>query len=476
MNNNAHQQLPPIHLLDPHDSPPPIPVMGEIGHRANIAAIVAALAQRKEHALYKDCDLGRGLSRYIFHVPGADRLLGHWSEPIRLGHWLSQPQSLVAMGRGGAPEQMTFVVAHARKWKFGGLHSLVSSDSWKACAASVPLGLGEYDDGRKFLVDLGEIGSLGVFGTEGQGTLDYFLLGLLLRFKGDSLKLSLATTSNRWRGYEGLPHLAMPVATNGRELISVLEAVEAEMARRRELSSQAPNPVPPTPLVVILDGLDKLSEKSFEAAKTHVERIIRGGPRQAIYTLAYLPTPRVASAKFTRHIDFNGVLAFAMRGSEHSRIVIGDDRARRLFGQGDYLFQASHHASFLKGNMIYPSEIECGRILDFVEHQHERFLDWRPFSMPPFPPFQIVRSLENAFKVLRREGEISPQILQRHLGISEENAHELLKWFARYRVIRLGKDQTWDPLVNMVRTTSYRAAWYGPGAKRADRGWPSRSS
>lgn len=268
----------------------------------------------------------------------------------------------------------------------------------------------------------------------------------------------------------------MPVATNARELISVLGAVEDEMESRRELSLQISGAAARAPLVVIVDGLDKLSKKSFEATKASIDRIIHGGPRRAVYTLAYLPTPRMASAEFTRHIDSNGVLAFAMRGDEHSRIVIGDERARRLFGQGDYLFRASRHASFTKGNMTYPSENECGRIIDFVEHQQERFLDWRPFDTPPIPPFEIMRTLENAFKVLRREREISPQVLQHHLEISEESALELLKWFARYRVIRCGTNKTWEPLVNMEETTSYRSAWYGRGAKKGDRGWPSRSS
>ncbi|NCC94164.1 MAG: hypothetical protein EOM10_12920, partial [Opitutae bacterium] len=123
------------------------------------------------------------------------------------------------------------------------LRQLMESSTWATSKASLPLALGQDVGGHVLMADLASLPHLLIAGATGQGKtvcMNSILAGLLMTRTPDELRLILIDPKIvEFSGYNGLPHLLVPVITEPKKVITGLRIAIQEMERRFKLFHRA---------------------------------------------------------------------------------------------------------------------------------------------------------------------------------------------------------------------------------------------
>jgi DNA segregation ATPase FtsK/SpoIIIE, S-DNA-T family len=238
--------------------------------------------------------------------------------------------------------------------------------------------LGKDIAGKAIGTDLAKQPHILIAGTTGSGKsgcVNAMLSSVLLRSNPNEVRMVLVDPKRvELNHYEGIPHLLTPVVTSPRLAANVLGNLIKEMEERYGVMSKAKtrslvelNRVRlrqgERPLPYILCVIDELADLMMVAPADVEDSIIRLAQKsRAVGIHLVLATQRPSADVITGMIKANvpARIAFAVSSQTDSRVILDQNGAESLLGQGDMLFRPSgeSRSARIQGAFIAEEEIE----------------------------------------------------------------------------------------------------------------------
>lgn len=258
------------------------------------------------------------------------------------------------------------------------------------------LAIGRDAEGTPVVADLAKMPHLLIAGTTGSGKsvmINSIITTLLMRSLPEDVRLIMVDPKRvELAGYNGLPHLYVPVVTEPKQAASALQWAVSEMERRlkvferlnvRKISTynekQAAgefehydNPPQKMPyLVIIIDELSDLMMVAGKDVEASIVRIAQLGRAAGIHLI--VATQRPSSNVVTGLIKANitNRIAFNVATGIDSRVIIDQMGAEKLTGLGDMLFSKVDWGKPRRIQGCFVSDDEINEIVEFVKSQSE---------------------------------------------------------------------------------------------------------
>ena len=245
-------------------------------------------------------------------------------------------------------------------------------------ASPLTVFLGKDVGGRAVTADLAKMPHLLVAGTTGAGksaTVNAMLSSVLLRATPDQVRLVLVDPKQvELNHYESIPHLLTPVITSPRMAANALQNLVREMEWRYGVMSVAKTrslvelnrhraKEGEEPLPYLLCVIDELADLMMVAPGDVEDAIIRLAQKAravGIHLVLATQSPRVDVITGMIKANVPSRIAFAVSSQTDSRVILDQNGAETLLGQGDMLFSplGSSRLQRIQGAYIDEGQIE----------------------------------------------------------------------------------------------------------------------
>ncbi len=323
--------------------------------------------------------------------------------------------------------------------------------------------LGKDIAGKAIGTDLAKQPHILIAGTTGSGKsgcVNAMLSSVLLRSDPNEVRMVLVDPKRvELNHYEGIPHLLTPVVTSPRLAANVLGNLIKEMEERygvmsrtktrnlvelnRVRAKQGERPLP-----YILCVIDELADLMMVAPADVEDSIIRLAQKsRAVGIHLVLATQRPSADVITGMIKANvpARIAFAVSSQTDSRVILDQNGAESLLGQGDMLFRPAGESRSARIQGAFITEEEIERLTEFWRRQgepelHEELLEATESdeegegSEGDFDPDQD-DLLGDAVATVVQMGTASTSMLQRRLRVGYTRAGRLIDMMERRGVI-----------------------------------------
>ena len=255
--------------------------------------------------------------------------------------------------------------------------------------------IGRDSAGRPVIADIAKMPHMLVAGTTGSGKsvmINSMIMSLLMRSTPKQVRLIMVDPKRvEFKGYNGIPHLYVPVVTEPRQAASALQWAVSEMERRLKVFERAgarnitvynkmctdgklsemDNPPEPMPyLVIVIDELSDLmmvAGKDVEASIVRIAQLARAAGIHLVIA-TQRPSANVVTGLIKSNIDSR--VALKVSSGIDSRVILDETGADRLLGNGDMLFKDRGLAA-KRVLGCYTSDPEIESVVDFIREQGE---------------------------------------------------------------------------------------------------------
>nr|WP_314638317.1 DNA translocase FtsK [uncultured Olsenella sp.] len=255
--------------------------------------------------------------------------------------------------------------------------------------------IGRDSAGKPVVTNIAKMPHMLVAGTTGSGKsvlINSMIMSLLMRTTPKQVRLIMIDPKRvEFAGYNGLPHLYVPVVTEPRQAASALQWAVSEMERRlkvferagaREIRaynkmcvsgklSEMDNPPDPLPyIVVVIDELSDLmmvAGKDVEASIVRIAQLARAAGIHLVIA-TQRPSANVVTGLIKSNIDSR--VALKVSSGIDSRVILDETGADKLLGNGDMLFK-DRGLSPKRVLGCYTSDQEINEVVDFIRSQGE---------------------------------------------------------------------------------------------------------
>ncbi len=324
--------------------------------------------------------------------------------------------------------------------------------------------LGKDIAGRAIGADLAKMPHLLVAGTTGAGKsacVNAMLSSILLRATPHQVRLVLVDPKQvELNHYESIPHLLTPVITSPRMAANALQNLVKEMEQRYGTMSLARTRSLPElnrvrekrgepPLPYVLCVIDELADLMMVAPADVEDAIIRLAQKAravGIHLVLATQSPRVDVITGMIKANVPSRIAFAVSSQTDSRVILDQNGAESLLGQGDMLFSPVGSSKIQRIQGAYIDEEQIAELTDSWRHQgepefHEELLEEvesadsdggggdSEFS-PDEDPL-----LDEAIALVAQMGTASTSMLQRRLRLGYTRAGRLIDMLERRGII-----------------------------------------
>ncbi|HEX2396816.1 MAG TPA: DNA translocase FtsK [Solirubrobacteraceae bacterium] len=323
--------------------------------------------------------------------------------------------------------------------------------------------LGKDVAGRAIGADLVNLAHVLVAGTTGSGKsgcINAMLSSILLRATPSQVRMVLVDPKQvELSHYDSIPHLLTPVITNPRMAANALANLVREMeqrygimslARTRNLGelnrARAKRGEPPLPYVLcVIDELADLMMVAPADVEDAVIRLAQKARAVGIHLVLATQSPRVDVITGMIKANVPSRIAFAVSSQTDSRVILDQNGAESLLGQGDMLFSPIGSSRLQRILGAYIDEAQIAVLTqawrgqgepEFREELLEEVVeedsdaggdeDFHPDEDP---------LLEDAIALVAQMGTASTSMLQRRLRLGYTRAGRLIDMLERRGVI-----------------------------------------
>jgi S-DNA-T family DNA segregation ATPase FtsK/SpoIIIE len=323
--------------------------------------------------------------------------------------------------------------------------------------------LGKDVAGRAIGADLAKMPHVLVAGTTGAGKsacVNAMLASILLRATPHEVRFVLVDPKQvELNHYESIPHLLTPVITSPRMASNALQNLVREMESRYGMMSLARTRALPElnrareargepPLPYILCVIDELADLMMVAPAEVEDSIIRLAQKAravGIHLVLATQSPRVDVITGMIKANVPSRIAFAVSSQTDSRVILDQNGAETLLGQGDMLFSPLGASKLQRIQGAYIDEDQIADLTEAWRRQgepefHEELLEEVASSgdggedEPEFSPDEDPR-LEEAISLVAQMGTASTSMLQRRLRLGYTRAGRLIDMLERRGII-----------------------------------------
>jgi S-DNA-T family DNA segregation ATPase FtsK/SpoIIIE len=323
--------------------------------------------------------------------------------------------------------------------------------------------LGKDVAGRAIGADLAKMPHLLVAGTTGagkSGAINAMLASVLLRATPHDVRMVLVDPKQvELTHYDSIPHLLTPVITSPRQAATALQNLVREMEQRYSYMSLARtrslndlNEVRTrrgeAPLPYVLCVIDELADLMMVAPADVEDSIIRIAQKAravGIHLVLATQSPRVDVITGMIKANVPSRIAFAVSSQTDSRVILDQNGAETLLGQGDMLFSPVGSSRLQRIQGAYIDEGEIAKLTEQWRRQgepefHEELLEEVEGDAQDsgtddgFDPDEDPL-LEDAIRLVAEMQTASTSMLQRRLRLGYTRAGRLIDMLERRGVI-----------------------------------------
>jgi DNA segregation ATPase FtsK/SpoIIIE, S-DNA-T family len=323
--------------------------------------------------------------------------------------------------------------------------------------------LGKDVSGKAIPADLAKMPHLLVAGTTGagkSGAINAMLSSILLRATPDEVRLVLVDPKQvELNHYEAIPHLLTPVITSPRMAANALQNLVREMEwrygvmsvkRTRSLIELNKLRVreDDKPLPYILCVIDELADLMMVAPADVEDSIIRLAQKAravGIHLVLATQSPRVDVITGMIKANVPSRIAFSVSSQTDSRVILDQNGAESLLGQGDLLFSPVGTSRLQRIQGAYIDEPQIEALTSFWARQGEPEL--REDLLEEVEAEAIEKAEEEGFdpdedpllgdaiSLVVEMGTASTSMLQRRLRLGYTRAGRLIDMLERRGII-----------------------------------------
>jgi S-DNA-T family DNA segregation ATPase FtsK/SpoIIIE len=323
--------------------------------------------------------------------------------------------------------------------------------------------LGKDVAGRAIGADITNLAHLLVAGTTGSGKsgcINSMLCSILLRATPRDVRMVLVDPKQvELTHYESIPHLLTPVITNPRMAANALANLVREMeqrygimslARTRNLGelnrARAKRGEPPLPYILcVIDELADLMMVAPADVEDAVIRLAQKARAVGVHLVLSTQSPRVDVITGMIKANVPSRIAFAVSSQTDSRVILDQNGAESLLGQGDMLFSPIGSSRLQRILGAYIDEAQIAQLTEawrrqgepeFQEELLEEVVDddGDPSSDEDFDPDEDPL-LDEAIALVAQMQTASTSMLQRRLRLGYTRAGRLIDMLERRGVI-----------------------------------------
>src|SRR5712691_6261410 len=341
------------------------------------------------------------------------------------------------------------------------IREVLETAAFREGTHKLALALGNDVSGQSIVGDLTRMPHLLIAGATGQGKsvcINALITSLLFQVTPDHLRMLLIDPKRvELTGYNGLPHLALPVLVESHQAAAALRWAVAEMDRRYKLFSgegvrniatynekAALKSARSLPYVVIV--IDELADLMMVAAGEIEELICRIAQlARAVGIHLIIATQRPSTDIITGLIKANipSCIAFAVGSQVDSRVILDTGGAEKLLGRGDMLYQPVDAGKPTRIQGAFVSDPEVESVVNFWKSQGpprymEEILEagagteWErgePAERKLDPLFA------RAARAVAAEGAASVSLVQRKFNVGYSRAGRIVDQLAENHVV-----------------------------------------
>ena len=373
------------------------------------------------------------------------------------------------------------------------LRELFQSTDWDSAKehAKIPLALGKDVYGKTIIADLAQMPHLLVAGTTGSGKsvcINALIASMLFRFTPEEMRLVIIDPKMvEMQAYQSLPHLAFPIVTDPKKVLLALrwlidemerryrmfarvgvrnivgfngrpkkktqkeldaEAVESgvspDRARRsaetadaapikvpRENEEEVPDRIPY--VVVIVDELADLMQTAPADVENAIARITQMARAAGMHVIVATQTPRADVITGVIKANIPSRIAFQVASKIDSRVILDENGADRLLGQGDMLYLPPSASRLIRAQGVLVTDNEIHAVVEFVSKQSPPAFDTamhEKLQSTSAPEEEVTAEdeelVEKCIEIIRQEKRASTSLLQRRLRLGYTRAARIV--------------------------------------------------
>ena len=358
------------------------------------------------------------------------------------------------------------------------LRELLQSPDWEEAKerAKIPLALGKDVYGKAIITDLAQMPHLLVAGTTGSGKsvcINALIASMLFRFTPEELRFVIIDPKVvELQAYSSLPHLTFPIVTDPKKVLLALRWLIEEMERRykifarvgvrnivgfnarpvkkKEMEAVEPAEAADSPIkvprddeliipdklpyvVVIIDELADLMQTAPADVETAIARITQMARAAGIHVILATQTPRADVITGVIKANIPSRIAFQVASKIDSRVILDENGADRLLGQGDMLYLPPSASRLIRAQGVLVTDDEIHRLVEFVSAQSPPAFDTEMHEklQSTAAPEEDVTSedeelVEKCLEIIRQEKRASTSLLQRRLRLGYTRAARIV--------------------------------------------------
>lgn len=321
---------------------------------------------------------------------------------------------------------------------------------------TLPLLLGKTVSGEDIFGDLTKMPHCLIAGATGSGKsvcINTIVLSILMNARPDEVKLLLIDPKKvELSNYAKLPHMIAPVITEAQGAYAALNWLVKEMQDRYEILKQmglrnitAFNnrkikqrfeeslgikiPKKMSYIVAIIDEFADLMMASSSDLETPIARIAQMARAVGIHLV--LATQRPSREVITGLIkaNFPTRVAFKVSSRVNSQIILDENGAETLLGNGDLLFLPPGTSQILRAQGVFARDEDINRVIQYICDQAPtqyliKSFDHVAQADAQFDPKDDL--YKQAFDIVTQTGNASTTFLQRKLKIGYARAASLM--------------------------------------------------
>ena len=323
--------------------------------------------------------------------------------------------------------------------------------------------LGKDVSGKAIPADLAKMPHLLVAGTTGagkSGAINAMLSSILLRATPDEVRLVLVDPKQvELNHYEAIPHLLTPVITSPRMAANALQNLVREMEwRYGVMSVKRTRSLPELNKLRVREGdkalpyilcvIDELADLMMVAPADVEDSIIRLAQKAravGIHLVLATQSPRVDVITGMIKANVPSRIAFSVSSQTDSRVILDQNGAESLLGQGDLLFSPVGTSRLQRIQGAYIDEPQIEALTSFWARQGEPEL--REDLLDEVEPEAVEKAEEEGFdpdedpllgdaiSLVVEMGTASTSMLQRRLRLGYTRAGRLIDMLERRGII-----------------------------------------
>ena len=377
-------------------------------------------------------------------------------------------------------------IANSKKVKVT-LREILESDDWSQTKHRIPIVLGKDVYGKIILGDMAQMPHGLVAGTTGSGKsvcINAIIASILFKFSPEDLRFVMIDPKVvEMQMYNALPHLVMPVVTDPKKVLWALRWVVNEMENRykifakvgvRNVTGFNARPKPKSQRELDLENETEESEgtddtlKQSETAPITVARdddliipermpyivviideladLMQTAPadvESAIARITQMARADIVTGVIKANIPTR--IAFQVASALDSRVILDENGAERLLGQGDMFYRPPGTSRLVRSQGVLVTDEEIRQLVEFVSGQ----------GSPSFDPAiqnQLESSgqaeedvteedeilVEKCLEIIRQEKRASTSMLQRRLRLGYTRAARVVDILERRGILGPG--------------------------------------